>query len=72
MPNDSLSAEERRLYKDAMIHLKLDEEKDEMMIVMSSPFKNPADLVEIKKNFSTVMNKLKAFEKATGEKGKIR
>jgi len=68
--NDSLSAEEKRLYKDAMIHLKLDEEKDEMMIVMNSPFKNPADLVEIKKNFSTVMNKLKAFEKATGEKAK--
>lgn len=66
----NLTAAEKALYKDAIIHVNLDEEKNEMKIVMSSPFKNTADLTEIKNNFSTVMNKLNAFEKATGEKEK--
>lgn len=67
---DKLTAAEKALYKDGMIHVKLDEAKSEMKIVMTSPFKNTADLIEIKNNFSTVMNKLKAFEKATGENAK--
>ncbi|MEP7110430.1 MAG: hypothetical protein ABI760_20715 [Ferruginibacter sp.] len=65
---DGLNSAERILYKDGKIYVKLDEEKSEMRIVMSSPFKNTADLTEIKNNFSAVLNKLKAFEKATGEK----
>ncbi|MBC7886492.1 MAG: hypothetical protein H7Z13_01285 [Ferruginibacter sp.] len=65
-----LTASEKALYKDGMIHVKLDEEKNEMKIVMSSPFKNAADLTEIKNNFSTVLNKLKALNKATGEQAK--
>ncbi|MEJ7587105.1 MAG: hypothetical protein WKI04_06045 [Ferruginibacter sp.] len=67
---DNLTAAEKELYKDGMIHVNLDEMQNEMKIVMSSPFKNAAGLTEIKNNFSTVMNKLKAFEKATGEKEK--
>lgn len=67
---DSLTVSEKELYKNGKIYLKLDEANDEMKIEMSSPFKNGADLMEIKKNFSTVLNKLKAFDKATGEKSK--
>ncbi|MEP7142186.1 MAG: hypothetical protein ABI707_04915 [Ferruginibacter sp.] len=67
---DNLTDAEKALYKDGMIKVNLDEEKNEMKIVMSSPFKNAAALTEIKNNFFTVMNKLKAFEKATGEKEK--
>jgi hypothetical protein len=67
---DDLTDAERALYRDGKIHVNLDEEKNEMTIVMSSPFKNTADLTEIKNNFFTVMNKLKAFEQATGEKAK--
>ena len=67
---DILTTEEKALYKDAVINVKLDEAKSEMKIVMSSPFRNAVDLMEIKKNFPTVMNKLKAIEKATNEEGK--
>jgi hypothetical protein len=67
---DNLTTGEKALYRDGMINVKLDEEKNEMKIVMSTPFKNTADLTEIKNNFYKVMNKLKAFEKATGEEGK--
>ena len=68
---DSLTAEEKILYKDGKVYLKLDEEKDEMKIEMSTPFKNMSDLASIKNNFTTVLNKLKAFDKATGEKQKL-
>ncbi len=67
---DNLSAEEKALYKDGVISVKMDEAKNEMKIVISSPFKNGAALTEIKNNLAAVMNKLKAFEKATGEKEK--
>lgn len=67
---ENLSAEEKALYKDATINVKLDEVQNQMKIVMSTPFNNASDLMEIKKNFPGVMNKLKAFEKATGEEGK--
>jgi len=67
---DNLTAAEKALYKDGIVSIKLDEEKNEMKIMMTDPFKNAADLMEIKKNFSTVMNKLKAFEKVTGEDAK--
>ena len=66
----NLTAAEKALYKDGMVHAKFDEEKNEMKIVMSSPFKNAGELMEIKNNFSTVINKLKAFEKASGDKAK--
>jgi hypothetical protein len=67
---DSLTAHEKALYKDAQVSIKLDEEKDEMKIVMNSPFKNLGDLTEIKNNFLVMMNKLKAFEEAAGDKVK--
>lgn len=68
--SDNLTAEEKALYKNGMINVRLDETKNEMKIMISTPFKNAADLMEIKKNFPTVMNKLKAIEKATAEEGK--
>ena len=67
---DNLTAEEKALYQDGVISVKLDEAASEMKIVMTTPFKTPANLMEIKKNFATVINKLKAFEKATGEEAK--
>jgi hypothetical protein len=67
---DNLTQEEKVLYKDGMVHVKLDEAQNEMKIIMSTPFKNAVDLVEIKNNFPAVLNKLKAFEKATGEDNK--
>lgn len=67
---DSLTAHEKTLYKDAKVTIKLDEEKEEMKIAMSSPFKTLADLTEIKNNFPVVMNKLKAFDEAAGDKVK--
>ena len=68
---DSLTAEEKILYKDGKVYLKLDEAKDEMKIEMSTPFKNMSDLASIKNNFTTVLNRLKAFDKATDEKQKL-
>ena len=65
---NDLTAAEKLLYKEAVVHAKVDESKDEMIIVMTTPFKNSIDLVEIKNNFSTVINKSKALEKATGKK----
>lgn len=67
---DNLTVEEKDLYKNGMINVQMDEAKNEMKITMSTPFKNAADLMEIKKNFTTVLNKLKALEKATAEEGK--
>ncbi|MEO5888728.1 MAG: hypothetical protein ABIQ31_00685 [Ferruginibacter sp.] len=66
----NLTPAERALYKDGVVHVNLDEANSEMKIVMSAPFKNFTDLREIKNNLATVVNKLKAFEKATGEKEK--
>jgi hypothetical protein len=64
---DNLTAEEKALYQNGVVHIKLDEAAGEMKIEMTTPFKRSADLMEIKKNFATVVNKLKAFEKAAGE-----
>lgn len=68
---DSFTAEDKILYKDGKVHLKLNEEKNEMKIEMSTPFKNMNDLAFIKNNFATALNKLKAFDKATGENQKL-
>ena len=67
---DNLTPEEKVIFQNAVISVKMDEAQNEMMIVMSSPFSNAAGLIEIKKNFGTVADKLKAFEKATGEQAK--
>src|SRR6187431_1784215 len=40
---DNLTAVEKALYKDGMISIKMDEAKNEMKIVMSTPFNNAAD-----------------------------
>lgn len=67
---DNLTPEEKALFKDGSLKIKMDETKNEMIVVMNAPFKNPADLVEIKKSFIMVVNKLQAFEKATGDEPK--
>ncbi len=67
---DNLTPEEKAIFQNAVISIKMDEAQHEMKIVMSTPFGNAAGLMEIKKNFGTVLNKLKAFEKASGEHAK--
>jgi hypothetical protein len=66
----ALNAEEKALYRDAQVQVHLDEEHEEMMIVMSSPFKNSAALTAIKNGLPAIMNKLQAFEKVAGDKDK--
>jgi hypothetical protein len=66
---DNLSAEEKLLYKDATIKIKLDKPNKEMKIIMSCPFKSINQLPEIKNNFFTVINKIKALDKISGKAG---
>jgi len=67
---DNLTPEEKTIFQNAVVSVKMDEAQNEMKIVMTAPFSNAAGLMEIKKNFATVVNKLKAFEKASGEQAK--
>jgi hypothetical protein len=66
----NITAEEKALYHDGMLSMKMDEENNEMRIVVSCPFKKISDLPSIKNNLFNVIQKLKAFENATGEKSK--
>jgi hypothetical protein len=65
--SDSLTTEEKELYKDGIVHIKLDEANDEMKMVMTCPFKNINKLAEIKKNFMKVLDKLKALDQISGK-----
>jgi hypothetical protein len=65
---DSLSAAEKELYRNAIVHIKLDKSEEAMKITMSCPFKSIDLLPEIKNNFFTIMNKIKAFDKLPGDK----
>lgn len=67
---ENLTAEEKELYKDGVVYVKMDEAANEMKITMSAPFKNSAGLTNLKNNLPAMMEKLKAFEKVTGEKPK--
>ena len=53
-----LNAEEKALYRDAVLSINLDEEKSEMKIKVSCPFKNPAGLVSVKNNLLSVIKKV--------------
>lgn len=66
---DNLSAEEKLLYKDATIRIKIDKDSKEMKIIMSCPFRSINQLPEIKNNFFTVINKIKALDKVAGKEG---
>jgi hypothetical protein len=66
----NLTAEEKALFREGVLTMKLDEVENEMKIVVSCPFKKIEDLTAIKNNFFNVIQKVKAFEKATGEKSK--
>ena len=66
----NLTAEEKALYRDGVLSMKLDEEKNELKIVVSCPFKKISDLAAIKTNLFNIIQKVKAFENATGEKPK--
>jgi hypothetical protein len=64
----NLTQEEKALYREGVLSMKLDEVANEMKIVVSCPFKKISDLAAIKSNFFNVIQKVKAFENATGEK----
>lgn len=63
----NLTAEEKALYRDGTVSINLDEEKNEMKILVSCPFKNVQGLTAVKNNLFAVLKKVKAFEKASGE-----
>jgi len=64
---DNLSADEKELYKNGIIKIKLDKPVKEMKIIMTCPFKSISQLPEIKNNFYIVINKLKALDKLSGK-----
>jgi hypothetical protein len=65
---DSLTAEEKELYRNATVHIKLDKSAEAMKITMTCPFRSIDRLPEIKNNFFTIMNKTKALDKLPGDK----
>lgn len=64
---DNLTAQEKELYKEGTIKIKLDKPGKEMKIIMTCPFKDISRLPEIKNNFFIVINKLKALDKLSGK-----
>jgi len=64
---DNLTADEKELYKEATVKIKLDKPGKEMKIIMTCPFKSINQLPEIKNNFYTVINKLKTLDKLSGK-----
>lgn len=67
LASDSLNAEEKELYKEGTIRIKVDKAKEEMKITMTCPFKLISQLPQIKDNFYLVINKLKALDKLSGK-----
>lgn len=67
---DNLSAEEKELYKEASIRIKLNKPNAEMKIIMTCPFNLISHLPEIKNNFYLVMNKIKAFDNLSNKQEK--
>jgi hypothetical protein len=63
----NITPAEKELYKDATVHIKLDEENSEMKIVMRCPFASINLLPEIKKNFFNLTQKVKAFDKISNK-----
>ncbi len=66
----NLTAEEKALYREGTVGIKLDEEKNEMKILVSCPFKNAQGLTAVKNNLFALLKKVKAFEKASGDEPK--
>ena len=66
----NLTPEEKALYREGTVTINLDEEKNEMKLLVSCPFKNAAGLTAVKNNLFSVLKKVKAFEKASGDKPK--
>ncbi|CAN5363221.1 hypothetical protein BH11BAC3_BH11BAC3_34940 [soil metagenome] len=65
---NGFTSEEASLYGGALLDIKMDEEKNQMKIVVSCPFKNAAGLTAVKQHLFSIIKKAKAFENATGEK----
>ena len=63
----NLTVEEKSLYRDGTVAINMDEEKNEMKILVSCPFKNTQGLTAVKNNLFNVLKKVKAFEKASGD-----
>lgn len=66
---DNLTTEEKLLYQNATITIKMNKQHKEMKLIMSCPFKTIDQLPEIKNNFFTVINKIKALDKISGKAG---
>ncbi len=64
---DNLSEEEKKLYTNASISIKLDKTNEEMKLTLTCPFSGISQLPELKNNFYTVLNKLKALDKLAGK-----
>lgn len=56
--SDKLTEEEKVLYKDGFVKLKIDEASNEIKMVIGCPFSNVSKLPEIKKNLFAVSEKL--------------
>jgi hypothetical protein len=65
--SDLVTAQEKELYQNATINIKMDEAEGEMKMVMLCPFKSLSNLPEIKKNFFKVLDKLKVMDNLSGK-----
>lgn len=65
----NLTAEERKLYRDAVVKIKVNKSNKELKVTVSCPFASINQLPEIRKNLFNVVNKLKALEKIAGKEG---
>ncbi len=59
----ALTAQEKDIYRDGSMRIKMDEEANEMFIVFDFPFKNVSVLPELKANYMKVLDKLKISDK---------
>jgi hypothetical protein len=66
----NVTAEEKALFRDGSLTINLDEEKNALKVAISCPFKNMEGLSAVKANLFTLLKKVKALEKASGEQSK--
>lgn len=64
---DNLSVEEKALYKNASVAIKVDKPNEEMKLILKCTFSAISQLPELKNNLYTVLNKMKALDKLAGK-----
>lgn len=69
MSMEKLTAEEKELYKDGFLKVKVDSASNEFKMELGCPFKNISQLAEIRKNLFSISEKLGA-DKVVGGKEK--